>query len=221
MIEAQEIIKQDNSWITLSFLVILTLIAVLRFVYNERLVNISTLFLSKKYLLIYFTKEKNSIQNLFQTSLFIIQVLTISILIYLSVDLFPSFLSIEKSPKAFISIIVGVVLYFSFRYLMGNFIGYIFNLKFLQNKLAYEKTNYLNNLILWILPFLVLSFYNPANNNLLLSITYIITFILLIMRYVLLMINNKKLVFNDLFYFILYLCALEIAPLVIILKLTI
>ena len=221
MIEAQEIIKQDNNWITFTFLFIITLIAALRFIYNERLVNISTLFLSKKYLLIYFNKEKNSVQNLFQIILFIIQILTISILIYLSGAVFPTFISIENSLNTFIFIILGVIFYFSIRYFIGKFIAFIFNLNALQNKLTYEKINYLNNLILWVLPFLIIAFYNTSSNYLLLKITFTITFILLIMRYILLIVNNKKLVFNGLFYFILYLCALEIAPLVIILKLTI
>ncbi|WP_411556562.1 DUF4271 domain-containing protein [Lutibacter sp. TH_r2] len=221
MIEAHEIIKQDDNWITFSFLIILILIALLRFVYNERLVNISTLFFSKKYLLIYFNKENNSVRNLFQITLFIVQILTISILIYLSSTIFLSSVLIEKGLKTYVFIVLGVLFYFSVRYLIGKFISFIFNLNFLHNKLIYEKTNYLNNLILWILPFLVLSFYNPLSNNLPLKFTIIITVILLIMRYILLVINNKKLVFNSLFYFILYLCALEIAPLVIILKLTI
>ena len=58
-------------------------------------------------------------------------------------------------------------------------------------------------------------------DDLIFKITIFVFLFLLIIRYSLLLINNKKLIFNNLFYFILYLCALEIVPLVIILKLTI
>jgi hypothetical protein len=59
------------------------------------------------------------------------------------------------------------------------------------------------------------------NKELFFKITFLVFVILLVLRYSLVLVNNKKLITNNLFYFMLYLCALEIAPLAIILKLTI
>ncbi|NQV78269.1 MAG: DUF4271 domain-containing protein, partial [Lutibacter sp.] len=67
----------------------------------------------------------------------------------------------------------------------------------------------------------VLSVYLSEYKGLLFEITFLVFLLVLILRYVLILLNNKKLIFNNLFYFILYLCALEIAPLIIVLKLTI
>ena len=81
--------------------------------------------------------------------------------------------------------------------------------------------NYLSNLMLWSLPLILLSFYLQFFKSATLKITILFFIIMLVFRYVLLLINNKKLILNNLFYFILYICTLEIAPLILILKLTI
>ena len=85
----------------------------------------------------------------------------------------------------------------------------------------FEKINYLNTVILWILPFLIFSNYTENYKELFLNITAVLVLAFLVLRYLLLILNNKKLILSGFFYFILYLCALEIAPLIIFLKLTI
>jgi hypothetical protein len=121
----------------------------------------------------------------------------------------------------FLIILAGVFLYFAFRYLIGLFLATIFNLTEIHKKFVYEKTNYFNSLSLSMLPFLLLVFYVDSYKIIFSKIALTLFAFLLLLRYVWVVRNNKKLIFNNLLYFILYLCALEIAPLVIILKLTI
>ena len=220
MFEAKEIIHQNHHWVSLVFLAILIFLALAKVIYKDRLLHTATLFVSNKYLFIYFNKEKNDILNLFQFSLFMVQILALSLLFYFANNLW------QFSPRlnelnGYLLLVAGVGLYFCLRYLIGLFLAEIFNIKSKYNRIVYDKVSYFNNLILWILPFLVLTAYVNIHKEFYLKITILVLTLLLILRYSLILANNKKLIINNLFYFILYICALEIAPLVIILKLTI
>ena len=87
-------------------------------------------------------------------------------------------------------------------------------------KMVFDKLNYFNNVILWIIPMVLIYSYVNSYKIFFFNILFLISIALLVVRYGLLLANNKNLIFNNIFYFILYLCALEIAPFVIIFKLT-
>ncbi|NLP57246.1 DUF4271 domain-containing protein [Lutibacter sp. B1] len=220
MFESSEIIYQNKDWMALVFLIIFFVLTTLKILFNERLFNTGTLFFSKKYLSIYFNKEKSNVLNLFQALFFLIQVLILSLLFYFieaHYELFREYSNFE----AYVFIFIIIADYFCFRFLIGLFLSYILDLKPIYNKILYQKISYFNNVVLWILPFLIATAYTPILRDFFYNITIILFIFLLIFRYSLMIYNNKNLIFNNLFYFILYLCALEITPLVIILKLTI
>jgi len=220
MFEATKIVNQSNDWITIVFLAILLVLVSLKIIFKERFLHTNKLFLSKKYVSIYFNKDKGIISNIFQPFFFVVQLLALSLLFYL----INSYFIISEKFFAFngyILIFSAIGFYFCLRFLLGLFLAYLFDLKGIHKKITFDKTNYFNNLVLWILPFLMLSIYSFNLKDVFIKILILLFVILLIIRYSLVLLNNKKLIFNNLFYFILYLCALEIAPLVIILKLTI
>ncbi len=220
MFEAKEIIYQNHHWVSLVFLAILIFLAWAKVLYKDKLLHTALLFVAKKYLFIYFNKEKNNILNLFQFLLFIVQILTLSLVLYFANYLW-QFSDRLNAFNGYLLLVAGTGLYFCLRYLIGLFIAEIFNIESNYSRIVYDKVNYFNNLILWILPFLLLSAYANSYQDLFLKTTFLFLVILLILRYILVLVNNKKLIVNNLFYFILYLCALEIAPLAIIFKLTI
>jgi len=220
MFEAKEIINNNNDWITIVLVVIFFVLTLIRIVYKDRLYHESTFFISKKYLSINFNKEKGKLLNRYQTVLFIVQILVMSLLVYLGIKRF-NVQSVSLDFSGFIVIIFVVGIYLIIHYLLSFLLAYLFNFTNEYTKISYIKTSYFNNLILWILPFLVLSVYGNGHAKLFQEITFFILTFLLILRYGLTLLNNKKFIFNNLFYFILYLCALEIAPLLIVLKLTI
>jgi hypothetical protein len=220
MFEAKEIITQNSDWIAFVFLIILLNLTIVKLLFKERLSNTNTLFFSKKYLSIYFTKEKTNVFNLFQFSMFIVQVLSLSLFFYVFANYFQFDLGVYNL-DLFLIIASSVSGYFIIKFVIGFFLASIFEVLKMHKKIVYQKINYLNNLILWLLPFLILLLYAPKYQTILFKITLIIFGLLLIIRYSLLLVNNKKLIFRNLLYFILYICALEIAPFVIILKLTI
>jgi hypothetical protein len=220
MFEATEIINENNDWITFVFLIILLILTIAKVFFNDRLLHLSTLFISKKYFLMYFHKEKNNVLSVFQTLLFIVQVLVVSMFLYYAniyLQQKNDFLGLNN----YMLIVAGVCIYLGLRFLAGLFLAYILDFKNGHKKLVFEKMNYLNSLILWMIPFLILCVYATKFKFLLFVSTFSLFVMLIVIRYVLFLSNNKKLVFNDFFYFILYLCTLEIAPLIIFFKLTI
>ena len=217
MIEATEILRHNNDWITFIFLTILFLLAIAKFLFKEKLLHTGSLILYKRYLLIYFNKDKSVVFNKFQILLFLIQLLALSVLLFLGNSYLNNGFD-SGSEIDFYFILAGVAAYFGFRYVVGFLLALTFNIKREYTKIVYDKISYFGNVILWILPLLVLSVYTIEFKELFFAITMIVFLFLLIVRYALFLLNNKKLIFNNLFYFILYLCALEIAPLIIILK---
>ena len=219
MFEAKEILSQNNDWITLVFFTIFVILVIIKLFFNERLTHIGILFFSKKYLAIYYNKEKN-IFNYFQILFFLVQILTFSLIIF-EILKYKNLHFTSFNGNIFLIILIAVSLYFTIRFFIGLFLAAIFNLSGIHKKILYEKSNYLNALVVSVLPFLLFLFYTESYQIIFLRIVLIIFVMLLVLRYILVLRNNKKLIFSNLFYFILYLCALEIAPLVIILKLTI
>lgn len=220
MFEATKIIHQNNDWITLVLLFVFIVLSLLKVVFKDRLSQINTVFISKNYFLTYFNKGKSNFLNGFHVSLFIVQLLVISLLFYL-INTHFQFQQIPLNFRGYILIVFWVSLYYSLRYLIGLLLAFLFNFKNEYSVVAFYKMSYFNNLILWILPFLIITVYIDTYHKLLLNITASLIVILLLLRYSLILMNNKKLIFSNLFYFILYICALEIAPLIIILKLNI
>lgn len=220
MFEAKEILSQNNDWITLVFFSIFVILVIIKLYFNERLAHTSILLFSKKYLAIYYNKEKKKVFNYFQILFFLVQILTFS-LIFFKILTYkkPSFTPLDGN--IFLIILIGVSLYFAIRFLIGFFLAAIFNLTEIHKKILYEKLNYFNSLVVSMLPFLLFLFYAETDQSIFYKIALVVFGVLLVLRYILVLRNNKKLIFSNLFYFILYLCALEIAPLVIILKLTI
>ena len=200
------------------FVIIFVALALAKVFFNDKLFHVFRIFFFKYHNPIYFNKGKITPFNLFQTLLFIVQLLVLSLLFYVASTYF-EFQTDFFTVKGFILIVCWICLYFIVRYLIGMLLAFLFDFKNEYNKMVYDKLSYFNSLILWVLPFLIFSIYSSQYKRLFLEITLLFFVLLLTLRYSLVLLNNKKFIFNNLFYFILYLCALEIAPLIIILKL--
>ncbi|NOR27902.1 MAG: DUF4271 domain-containing protein [Lutibacter sp.] len=220
MFEATKIIQGNNDWITLVLLAVFSILTLLKILYKNRLIHINTLFISNRNITIYFNKEKNRLLDGFHMLFFIIQLLILSLLFYLG-NVYFQFQKTELNFNYFLLIFCGIGGYLISHYLVGLLIAFLFDFKKEYSKIIFFKLNYFNNLVLWLFPFLILSFYAASFNYLLLKITLVLLVLLINLITILILVNNKKLILSNLFYFILYICALEIAPLIIILKLTI
>jgi len=114
----------------------------------------------------------------------------------------------------FLKVLSVVVVYFVFKNVFIAFIVNLLHLKSRLNYLLFSKNGYLYTCCLLLFPIIILYQYGFKND------TFLCSFVcfLLIFRLFLILKNNKTLVFRHLFYFILYFCTLELAPLMLIFK---
>lgn len=110
---------------------------------------------------------------------------------------------------------IGVLTYFVTKRLLELLFASLFLIKKQIKIFIDSKWNYLFSLSFFL--YIALIFHEYAKTKLI----YIFYFALLLflIRFVFILITNKKLILSKLFYFILYICAFEIAPLFVLFKL--
>lgn len=210
--QAVDKITYTNDWITILFFILFASIVLLKLINASKVKENFLSFLS-------FTLiedddiETTSFFNVFQVILLIFSVTVLSLLLYQ--------FKLVKAPESelgilpFLSILGGLFLYLIFKRCIEYLLLLLFKIKRRMQFFLVLKNNYLYSVCFLLYVSLVLTEYCNLNlNYLLLFATF-----LFILRFVFLVVRNKKLIFNKLFYFILYLCALEIAPLFVLFKL--
>jgi len=146
-----------------------------------------------------------------------LQLGSLAFLIFISVvgnsDSFSNYDSI-----LFIQILSGVILFTLFKYYLEKLVAYVLGIELMVNTFLYEKISYLNwvGIALWIACLLL--YFNPLLDSIPLSILIISYSSLYILSFIVSIKRISKAIFANFFYFILYLCALEIAPYVILYK---
>tara|TARA_R110001583_G_scaffold138601_1_gene290248 strand:- start:63212 stop:63610 length:399 start_codon:yes stop_codon:yes gene_type:complete len=121
-----------------------------------------------------------------------------------------------KNPFIFPLLLAGVFLFLSAKTMAQLFNGFIFNSYKTFNELIFKKLTYLNysGIILFIAN--VLLTYVFIDSRIVVSIALILFLVINIIGWVTVLRNYQNFISSYFFYFILYLCALEIAPLFII-----
>jgi len=192
------------------------LVAWLHFFHHKRLRQIFYAPLSQRFLNI-LTKEGSIFRERSSLVLSIVYVFTFSLLLSLLLkELIPERLAGYRDYEIFIICVAGLFLFWLLKTSAIRFVGSVFHtmpatLDYLQNILAFS---FITGLIL--LPFMILTIF--LSSNILLYISLIIIGLLYffrVMRGFFIGISLKK--FSYLFLFV-YLCSLEILPLLVILK---
>lgn len=206
-----------NDWVTIIFLLILALLGFVKYTYKGRLVELVAVFFSNRYFL-HYGKESQLVLNQFNVIMFFVQTLVLSLYFFLAIQFYnPNFI-VGIGLILFLKICGGLVLFFMFKLLLGYVFGVLFELKKQYSQVVFVKRTYLFSIAVISFPVLLLVFYVKNYNLLLFQLSFLLLSTLLIVRYLFVLKSNKSIILKDLFYFILYLCALEIAPLVLIFK---
>ncbi|MGK0447800.1 MAG: hypothetical protein ACJA2M_001579, partial [Polaribacter sp.] len=121
----------------------------------------------------------------------------------------------EVGFSSFFSIFLSLLSYFLFLKVVEYLFSQVFLIKTKVRFFLVSKSNYLNAISFLLYIAIVLSEYA----NLKQIYLYYFAAFLFFLRFVFHLVSNKNLVFKKLFYFILYICAFEIAPLFTLFKL--
>ncbi|WP_296638712.1 DUF4271 domain-containing protein [Polaribacter sp.] len=151
--------------------------------------------------------------NLFEVVMFLFSSLSIALLLFY----FQQYIQVNNkiTVASFLSIYSFVFCYFIAKKVLEFALVRLFLLKKQLRTFLNTKAHYLHS-ISFIL-FILLIFYEYTEIHPL--VVFYFSVLLFSVRFLFFLLRNKKLIFNKLFYFILYICAFEIAPLFILLKL--
>jgi len=217
MFEGLERISSTSDLFTVFFLTDLILIAILQLNFTERFNKLFTLVYSEKYYTDYLkTRPLNF--NWFHIIFFFVIVFNISIYVYFAFEaLSPA--SIHHQLFFFLQILFLTISYFLVRYFIGFILGIIFDIEDSQNYFTFLKMSNLALLSIIILPLLILTNYSVGvYHKFMITFSLLVSLAATIFRYFVL-IKNEKLSFDNLLYLFLYLCALELAPFIVVYKL--
>jgi hypothetical protein len=201
-------IVENKDWATALFLFSLVLIALSKSLFENRFNEFIKLIVSDKYLKVY--KDSGLMMSWFTIFLFIVQIVSFSFFIHL---LLTSFDYIIKTDWiSFIQVFTFLTVFILSKYLIEKIIGTAFDIEEFVEQFNLQKVSYRTFIGLFLLPFNCFLFYNDSiSHNLMLFFLFIIL-IINVLTYLLSIKNYQNLLIGNLFYFILYLCALEIAP---------
>ena len=204
-----------NEWLTtliVTCLTILTFAKAISFVRFNRFLGIV---INSNYLKIYAREQKFIDQ--FDALLFINQIINLIIFGFISYTVFfePIVFDIELFLKSFLGL-GGLVL---IKVLIERLIGSLFDVDALIDSYLFQKINYKNYLGIVLLPINIILIYGLKPNSTIIYIVISILAFISFFGFITSFKTHQKLILNNLFYFILYLCALEIGPYIILYKL--
>ncbi len=208
--QAIDRIDFSNNWITFVFLGALLLLVVLKTGSQEKLFGYVTSFFNRGFLA-KTNEERGTFLNFFNVVLLCFS----SVVFAVFITLLQEFVFLVPSSfSSFTAALGEVFVYVLLFQLVILSLSKVFNVQNEIGLLLVSRVIYFHTTALLIYPVLVVVVYNKLS-VLLLFVAGVLFFL---MSWIFLFRHNKNLIVSKLFYFILYLCALEIAPLLIVYK---
>lgn len=201
-------IIENKDWATFLIVLSFATIALTKSVFENRFADFTKLIYSDKYTSVY--KDSSHLTSGFTIALFLVQIISFAFFIQLSLSDFGY--GSKTDWILYIQIITFLIYFVLSKFLIEKIIATAFNIEEFIEHFNLQKVIYRTYIGLFILPINVILFYY---DNISRSIPLLIIGIILTVNtfvYFVSVKNYQNLIFSKLFYFILYLCTLEIAP---------
>ena len=201
-------VMPSQDWATVLFVLCFLLIAVTRAASDKRFGEFARLLVSDKYIKVY--KDSSHLMSGFTVLLFVVQVISLAFFIQLALSHYGY---AEKTDWVlFIRISTLLAVFILCKFLIDKIIGTAFNMEEFVEQFNLRKVSYRSYMALFLLPLNIILFYGDSSPEFVFFV--LITAILLtnLLTYLVALKNYQNFIAGKLFYFILYLCALEIAP---------
>jgi hypothetical protein len=206
-------VLNNLDWLTAIIFGSILFMVIAKNLFYNRFLNFIILPFNNKYIFMYNKKDK--LLNGFHIFFTIFQLLNLSLFIYLASSILSNSES-DHSPMQFLTILGFLFLFLFGKILlqMGN--GFVFNNTKIITEFIFKKLSYLNySSIIMLVANTVLT-YVLIDSKIVLFVSISLIILVNVIGWITLIKNYQKLITSYFFYFILYLCALEIAPFVII-----
>lgn len=207
-IQLHDRIIESKDWATILFVICIGIIAVNKTVSSIRFSEFVRLAYSDKYTKIY--RDSSNLMNGFTVSMFVLQLLSFSFFTLLVLTQF------DKAEKnniiIYIQILTFLTVFILSKYLIEKIIATAFKIEEFTEQFNLLKANYRTYFGFILLPINIILFYNPIDSDLFFWVLLFALFAINIVTYIVALKLYQNLLIRKIFYFILYLCTLEIAP---------
>lgn len=201
-------IIENKDWATILFVLAFALIAFTRTVFESRFQEFLRILISDKYIKIY--KDSSHLMSGFTIVLFVVQLLSISFFIQLLLNHF-GYVS-KTDWIVYLRIFTFMGVFVLSKFLIEKIIATTFNIDEFVEQFNLQKVSYRTFIGIVLLPINVFLFYNDKTSNTLIFSIIVVILSINLLTYLVSLKIYQNLLIGKLFYFILYLCALEIAP---------
>lgn len=202
----------NHSVETVLLLTALISLCLAKFKNEQKFQSFIMLLINYKYLKIY-SKEPGQTTSTFNLLLFIPQLIAFTLILWIALPYFD-----PEHQINFYLILPFVVLFILFKFYLEKLIATIFDIHKFTESFHFHKVTYRNLSSLLLLPLISLLIYSNLNSKIALYAILLCFCLLNVIAFVLTLRNHQKLIQKYLFYFILYLCTLEIAPYLVLVK---
>ena len=215
--QAIERIYEYQDWITLIFMACFILLVLAKILFPQRFDEFISLLNSGKF--IAFKGKENKAFHPFNILLLLLQSLAVSIFLYITYDYF--FETNQPPIILFIRIFTAYTCLILFKAAVEKIIGNIFEIDEKIDYYIFQKFSYRNFLSLFLLAASLFFVYTIQPTALLIALLGGLIILGNVIALIIIYKRNQNALSANWFYFILYLCALEIAPYIILYKLII
>ncbi|MCK5401846.1 MAG: DUF4271 domain-containing protein [Flavobacteriaceae bacterium] len=202
----------SNEWYTILIVLNIGILAFARATFFNRFNDFLWVIGNSKYLKVY-SRDQKFIDR-FDGFLFLNLIISLSLFYFIWHNTF--FDSIAFDLILFFKLFVGIGSLILIKVLIERLIGSLFEIDTLIDSYVFQKTNYKNYIGLILLPINILLIFAIEPSKTILYVVIALMFFINLIGFVTSFKMHQKLILNNLFYFILYLCALEIAPYIIL-----
>ena len=201
-------ILENKDWATLLFVVAFAVVAMTKSAYETRFSEFSKLIFSDKYAKIY--RDNSNLKSSFTIGLFFVQIVSFAFFIQLTLHIFGH--ASKTDWILFIQIATFLLYFILAKYLIEKIVAASFNIDEFADLFNLQKVTYRTYIGILILPINAVLFYYEHIPKIIPLAIIGVSLCISLYSYFISIKTYQNAIFGKLFYFILYLCALEIAP---------
>lgn len=202
-------ILEPRDWATIIFIVSFVLIALAKAFFETRFNEYLRLIVSDKYIKVY--RDSTHLMSGFTIVLFLVQLVSLAFFFQLILAYF-GYIDSKTDWIVFIQVLTFLTVFVLSKFLIEKIIATSFNMEEFTEQFNLQKVSYRTYIGLLVLPIDIVLFYNDNPPKILIYLFIIVVLAINLLTYLISLKNYQNFLLGRLFYFILYLCALEIAP---------
>ncbi|NND15861.1 MAG: DUF4271 domain-containing protein [Eudoraea sp.] len=199
----------NTDWVTIVILVSMVFIIVAKGMFYSRFLNFMVLPFNNKYLFIY--NKKDILLNWFHVFISAFLVMNLTLFIFYTANILFS-AELQSTPINYLIIFGLLVVFFILKIFvqLGN--SFVFDSQKTITEIIFKKVSYMNfsGMILFLANILLTFIFSDSKWIVLAGI--LLVFVVNLVGWITIFRNHQKYISGYFFYFILYLCALEISP---------